>query len=243
MAIQGKTSTYDTTVFKPLMDFISKQCGRDYGDNEKNDIAIRVIADHIRAVAFAIADGQLPSNTGAGYVIRRILRRAVRYGFTFLDFKNPFFYQMVPVLADQMKDVFSELDAQRDYVGRVINEEEISFLKTLEKGLKKLDQLESELTDKVIPGELAFELYDTYGFPFDLTSLIARERGISVDEAAFNSEMKKQKSRSKSDATKETGDWVLIGEDEKTEFVGYENLSSTVRIAKYRKLKLKNKEV
>jgi alanyl-tRNA synthetase len=243
MAIQGKTSTYDTTVFKPLMDFISEAAGVKYGSNEKTDIAIRVLADHIRAVAFAIADGQLPSNTGAGYVIRRILRRAVRYGYTFLNFKDPFLYKLVPILADQMKDVFPELHAQLDYVTKVIHEEEISFLKTLDRGLKRFDAIESELKNKVVPGELAFELYDTFGFPFDLTSLIAREKGFSVDEKGFQVEMQKQKERSKADAAKETGDWVLVGEDEKTEFIGYDFLEATVRIVKYRKLVQKSKEL
>ncbi|WKZ58194.1 MAG: alanine--tRNA ligase [Cyclobacteriaceae bacterium] len=243
MAIQGKTSTYDTTVFKPLMDFISEAAGVKYGSNEKTDIAIRVLADHIRAVAFAIADGQLPSNTGAGYVIRRILRRAVRYGYTFLDFKDPFLYKLVPILAEQMKDVFPELHGQLDYVTKVIHEEEISFLKTLERGLKRFDAIENELKNKIVPGELAFELYDTFGFPFDLTSLIAREKGFSVDEKGFQVEMQKQKERSKADAAKETGDWILVGEDEKTEFIGYDFLEADVRIVKYRKLVQKNKEL
>jgi alanyl-tRNA synthetase len=243
MAIQGKTSNYDTDVFTPLITFIAENARVKYGENEKTDIAIRVLADHIRAVAFAIADGQLPSNTGAGYVIRRILRRAVRYGYTFLNFKDPFLYKLVPILADQMKDVFPELHAQLDYVTRVIQEEEISFLKTLDRGLKRFDAIESELKNKVVPGELAFELYDTFGFPFDLTSLIAREKGFSVDEKGFQVEMQKQKERSKADAVKETGDWVLVGEDEKTEFIGYDFLEADVRIVKYRKLVQKNKEL
>ncbi|QOI97947.1 MAG: alanine--tRNA ligase [Flammeovirgaceae bacterium] len=243
MAIQGKTSTYDTTVFMPLMDFISAACGIQYGSAEKTDIAIRVLADHIRAVAFAIADGQLPSNTGAGYVIRRILRRAVRYGFTFLNFKEPFLYKLVPVLSHQLKDVFPELESQKDYVGKVIFEEEHAFLKTLDKGLKRFEGLASEFAARGVPGAIAFELYDTYGFPFDLTSLIARERGFKVDEPGFQAEMEKQKARSKSDAVKEAGDWVLVGEDAVTEFIGYETLQAQVRIIKYRQLKQKGKEV
>jgi alanyl-tRNA synthetase len=243
MAIQRKTSTYDTTVFKPLMDFISEACGIQYGASEKTDVAIRVLADHIRAVAFAIADGQLPSNTGAGYVIRRILRRAVRYGFTFLNFKEPFLYKLVPVLGAQLKEVFPELESQKDYVGKVIFEEEQSFLKTLDKGLKRFEGLEPEFKRGGVPGTVAFELYDTYGFPFDLTSLIARERGFAVDEKGFQVEMEKQKARSKSDAVKEAGDWVLVGDDAATEFIGYENLQAQVRIIKYRKLKQKGKEV
>ncbi len=250
MAIQGKTSNYDTDVFRPLMDFIAKEAGVTYGGStpgkgaatEKQDIAIRVMADHIRAVAFAIADGQLPSNTGAGYVIRRILRRAVRYGFSYLNFKEPFIHRLVPILANQLKDVFPELHQQLDYVTRVVHEEEISFLRTLEKGLKRFDVIQEGLTGKFIPGVEAFELYDTFGFPFDLTSLIARERGFSVDEKGFHEEMAKQKSRSKADAAKETGDWTLVGEDQKTEFIGYDNLEAVARLVKYRKIKQKSKD-
>jgi alanyl-tRNA synthetase len=237
MAIQQKTSNYDTDVFAPLINFIADAAHVRYKQDEKTDIALRVMADHIRAVSFAICDGQLPSNTGAGYVIRRILRRAVRYGFTFLNFKEPFLYKLVPVLSDQLKNVFPELESQKDYVSKVIFEEETSFLRTLEKGLKRIEGL------KAISGEQAFELYDTFGFPLDLTSLIARERGFPVDEAGFKVEMEKQKSRSKADATKETGDWILVGDDGKTEFIGYDFLEATVTIIKYRKLKQKNKEV
>jgi alanyl-tRNA synthetase len=239
MAIQKKTSNYDTDVFRPLMDFISLHADNyKYGGEIKKDIAVRVMADHIRAVSFAIADGQLPSNTGAGYVIRRILRRAVRYGFSYLNFKEPFMYRLVPLLALQLKDVFPELHKQENYVGRVVHEEEISFLRTLEKGLKRIENLSG-----AISGEQAFELYDTFGFPFDLTSLIAREAGMSVDEKGFQEEMAKQKSRSKADAAKETGDWMLIGNDAKTEFIGYESLETDVKIIKYRKIKQKNKEL
>jgi alanyl-tRNA synthetase len=237
MAIQKKTSNYDTDVFAPLINFIGEAAGVKYKQAEKTDIALRVMADHIRAVSFAICDGQLPSNTGAGYVIRRILRRAVRYGFTFLNFKEPFLYKLVPVLSSQLKNVFPELESQKDYVSKVIFEEETSFLRTLEKGLKRIEGLTA------ISGEQAFELYDTFGFPLDLTSLIARERGFTVDEAGFKAEMEKQKTRSKADATKETGDWILVGDDARTEFVGYDFLEAQVRIIKYRKLKQKNKEV
>ena len=243
MAIQKKTSNYDTDVFSPLLDFISRHSGIAYRHSEQTDIAMRVLADHVRAVSFAISDGQLPSNTGAGYVIRRILRRAVRYGFTFLNFKDPFLYNLVSVLSGQLRDAFPELYAQQDYVSKVIFEEETSFLRTLDKGLKRIDLIQGDLRNNRISGEQAFELYDTYGFPFDLTSLIARERGFIVDEAGFRAEMLKQRSRSKADAVKETGDWVQVGEDEKTEFIGYDHLISTVRIVKYRRIKQKNKEL
>ena len=243
MAIQGKSSNYDTDVFKPLMDFIATEAKTKYGKDEKKDIAIRVIADHVRAVSFAISDGQLPSNTGAGYVIRRILRRAVRYAFSYLDFKEPFMFRLVPLLADQLKEVFPDLDRQREYVTRVIVEEEQSFLRTLDKGLKRFESIRNELKDKKIGGELAFELYDTFGFPFDLTSLIAREQGMTIDEEGFNKEMKKQKARSKADAVKETGDWINVNDGDKPEFVGYENLSASSRLLRYRKIKQKNKEL
>ena len=252
-AINLVSSNYDTDVFTPLIQFISDKSGFLYQSSaadahkqpstDKTDIAMRVIADHIRAVSFAISDGQLPSNTGAGYVIRRILRRAVRYYYSFLNLKEPFLYALCPVLAKQLKDVFPELYNQQDYVARVIREEELSFLRTLDKGLKRIDLLEAELKGNTLTGPLAFELYDTFGFPLDLTSLIARERGFDVDEDGFRVEMEKQKSRSKADAAKETGDWVQIGDDAKTTFVGYDNLEAEVRILKYRKLKQKNKEV
>ncbi|MCA6415605.1 MAG: alanine--tRNA ligase [Cytophagales bacterium] len=245
MAIQAKTSNYDTDVFSPLMDFIAINANVKYGDNIKTDIAIRVMADHIRAVSFAISDGQLPSNTGAGYVIRRILRRAVRYGFSYLNFKEPFIHRLVPLLALQLKDVFPELHQQLEYVSKVVHEEEISFLRTLEKGLKRIENF-----DKTISGEQAFELYDTFGFPFDLTSLIARERGFLVDEKGFIEEMAKQKTRSKAEAAKETGDWVVVlegdlpaGQAGKPEFIGYDELTSTSKILRYRKVKQKNKEL
>ncbi len=243
MAIQKKTSNYETDVFSPLIDFISQEAQVPYKRDEKTDIAMRVMADHVRAVSFAIADGQLPSNTGAGYVIRRILRRAVRYGFTFLNFKEPFICKLVPVLGGQLRDVFPELEKQKEYVGKVIFEEEVSFLRTLDKGLKRLENIEGELKDKTIGGEQAFELYDTFGFPLDLTSLIAREKGYSVDEKGFTVEMEKQKSRSKAAAAKETGDWIVVGKEQKTEFIGYEFLDAEVSITKFRKIKQKNREL
>jgi alanyl-tRNA synthetase len=243
MAIQKKTSNYDTDVFSPLINFIGEAAGVKYKSEERTDIAMRVISDHVRAVSFAIADGQLPSNTGSGYVIRRILRRGVRYGFTFLNFKEPFIYKLVPVLSNQLRNVFPELESQKDYVSKVVFEEEASFLRTLEKGLKRIDSIQVELKGNIITGEQAFELYDTFGFPLDLTSLIARERGISVDEKGFTVEMDKQKTRSKSAAAKETGDWILVGEDVKPQFIGYDNLEAEVRLVKYRKIKQKNKEL
>ena len=245
MAIQKKTSNYDTDVFTPLIEFVAQHAGVKYKGklDDKQDIAIRVISDHIRAVSFAIADGQLPSNTGAGYVIRRILRRAVRYGFSYLNFKEPFIHRLVPLLALQLRDVFPELHQQSDYVSRVVHEEEISFLRTLERGLRRIETIQKESTTKTISGEQAFELYDTFGFPFDLTSLIARENGFTTDEAAYKDEMAKQKLRSKVDATKQTGDWISVGEETKSEFIGYDFLQSTSRIVKYRSVKQKNKEL
>lgn len=243
MAIQGKTSNYDTDVFSPLIDFIARESSSVYGRDPKKDVAIRVMADHIRAVAFAIADGQLPSNTGAGYVIRRILRRAVRYGFSYLDFKEPFFHKLTPILAEQLKDVFPELCQQLDYVTKVIHEEEISFLRTLDKGLRLIDSVVSSTkTEKVIGGTDAFTLYDTYGFPLDLSRLIAKEKGFSVDEAGFKVEMEKQKKRSKADSAKETGDWITL-EEGASEFIGYDFLTSESKVLKHRKVKQKNKDL
>ena len=248
MAIQGKHSNYDTDVFRPLIDLITENAGVTYGKDEKVDIAARVIADHIRAIAFAITDGQLPSNTGAGYVIRRILRRAVRYGFTFLSFKDPFLYQLVPLLCTQFAETFPEIKEQQDFVSRVVKEEEQAFLKTLEMGLKRLAQIRKTLPKgrKEIDGATAFELYDTYGFPLDLTSLITREHGLTVDEKGFAIEMEKQKDRSKADAAKETGDWIMVQEEDTAQaslFVGYDTLESTSQLIKYRKIRQKNKEV
>jgi len=246
MAIQSKQSNYETDVFTSLIEAIGQKAGKTYGKEQSIDIAMRVIADHVRAIAFAITDGQLPSNTGAGYVIRRILRRAVRYGFTFLNLKEAFIFELVPILSKQFNEVFPELKAQQDFVMKVIEQEEIAFLRTLENGLKKLEVVRNELKksgDKVIDGAIAFELYDTYGFPFDLTSLIARENGFSVDEKSFREEMTKQKSRSKADAAKETGDWEVVNPGEDVEFVGYENTTAESKLLRYRKLKQKGKEI
>jgi alanyl-tRNA synthetase len=244
MVVQKKTSNYDTDVFQPVIQFIAKESKKKCGDSEATDIAMRVLADHIRAISFTIADGQLPSNNKAGYVIRRILRRAVRYQYTFLGFKEPFLYKLVPILAEQFADVFQELKSQKDFVAKVIQEEEISFLRTLEVGLKKLEQIKSELKGKAdtIDGKVVFELYDTFGFPLDLTALIAREYGLKIDEDGFEKEMTLQKERSKQAATVETGDWVTVKDLEKIEFVGYDHLSSKSKIIKYRQVKSKNKD-
>jgi alanyl-tRNA synthetase len=241
-AVQGKTSNYDTDVFQPTIQYISQNCGIKYGAAEQTDIAMRVMADHIRAIAFVVADGQLPSNNKAGYVIRRILRRAVRYGYTFLNFKEPFLNKLVILLANQFADVFPELKAQQDFVQKVILEEEISFLRTLDNGLKRLEQIKAEVKGDTIEGRVVFELYDTFGFPVDLTALIARENNLKIDEAGFDKEMAIQKERSKAAAVSETGDWILVNDADKVEFVGYEYLESKAKIVKYRQVKTKTKE-
>lgn len=241
MAVQKKSSNYDTDVFTPLINFLSNEAGKTYGENEKTDIAIRVISDHIRAVAFAIADGQLPSNNKAGYVIRRILRRAVRYGYTFLNFREPFMYKMMPTLCTQFDKVFTELTSQKDFISKVIKEEETSFLRTLEKGLSKLDAIKKNT--KTIDGKTAFELYDTYGFPYDLTALIARENNLEVDEAGFKAEMEVQKNRSKKAAQVSTSDWVELKSIEQVKFLGYDLLESEVEITKYRQVDEKGKKL
>jgi len=238
--IQGKTSNYDTDVFTPTIDFMSQKAGVKYGDDEKTDIAMRVVSDHIRAVSFAIADGQLPSNNKAGYVIRRILRRAVRYAYTFLGFKNPFIHELVPVLAAQFAGVFDELIQQQDFVQKVILEEEVSFLRTLSTGVQRFENYVED--HDVIDGDFAFELYDTYGFPIDLTELLAREKGLSVDMDGFNKALQIQKDRSRAATAIDTGDWVVVNEDEGFEFVGYDTLTATTEIVKYRKVVTKNKE-
>lgn len=240
MAIQKKQSNYDTDVFQPLIQWVAKRAKVNYGDDEKTDIAIRVISDHIRAISFTIADGQLPSNNKAGYVIRRILRRAVRYGYTFLGFKEPFLHELLPILTAQFDDVFPELKEQQDFIAKVIREEELSFLRTLDNGLKKLETLTGS-NAKVIEGTTAFELYDTYGFPLDLTALIARENGMSVDEVGFQKEMEIQKNRSKSVGKQTTGDWVVVNEGEETTFLGYTETSTTTQLLRYREVKLKDK--
>ena len=240
--LQGKQSNYDTDVFTGTIAAIETITGKkyDYSDS-KEAIAFRVLSDHIRAISFTIADGQLPSNTGAGYVIRRILRRAVRYYYSYLDYKQPLLHQLLPVIATQFETVFPELKKQEDFVTRVIKEEEEAFLRTLEKGLKKMDEMMKQ-SSKIINGSAAFELYDTYGFPIDLTRLIGAENGLEVDEAAFEAEMLQQKTRSRAATAIDTEDWVIVNEVNKTTFVGYDDLNIDTQVARYRKVKAKGKE-
>lgn len=237
MVLQGVKSNYDTDVFKPIIREIEAvtRCVV-YGTDQKVDIAVRVISDHLRAVAFSIADGQLPSNTGAGYVIRRILRRAVRYGFTFLNTKEPFIYKLVDTLIKQMGGAFPELKKEKNLITNVIKEEETSFLRTLDQGLVLLDTVIENADSKTISGVKAFELYDTFGFPIDLTALILRERGYDLDQKEFEAALKKQKDRSRSATKIATGDWVELAQDTQEEFVGYDTLQTTVKIVKYRKV-------
>ncbi|MGJ1432048.1 alanine--tRNA ligase [Sphingobacterium spiritivorum] len=239
-AIQGKSSNYDTDVFQPMITFIAQKAGIQYGADEKTDIAMRVLSDHIRAVSFAIADGQLPSNNKAGYVIRRILRRAVRYAYTFLNFKTPFINELVPLLAKEFEGVFDELFQQQDFVQKVVLEEEVSFLRTLVTGVQRFEAYTESNT--AVGGEFAFELFDTYGFPIDLTELLAREKGLEVDMAGFQEALQIQKDRSRAATAIDTGDWVAVSEDDQVEFVGYDNLKATTEIVKYRKVTAKGKE-
>ena len=245
MILQGKTATYDTDLFTPFIKHIEKVSGKTYSHSydpqNKVDIAMRVVSDHIRAVAFAIADGQLPSNTGAGYVIRRILRRAVRYYYSFLDLKSPFLHTLIPMLSDEFGKVFPELAAQKDQVAKVIEGEEIAFLNTLANGLGRFDNM--EVTNNEIKGEDAFELYDTFGFPIDLTRLIATEKGYTIDEVGFEKALAAQKARSRADAQKEVGDWQVVNEDEEVEFIGYDTLELTdAKVLKYRIVNVKKKD-
>jgi alanyl-tRNA synthetase len=240
MVMQGVTSNYDTDVFIPIIREIETITGHSYGKTREHDVAIRVIADHLRAVSFSIADGQLPSNNGAGYVIRMILRRAIRYGFTYLGKKEPFIYQLVGTLSEQMGGAFTELKSQKNLVENVIKEEEISFLRTLENGLSLLDSMIAGLTSKgknTLNGSKAFELNDTYGFPKELTRLILNEQGLKMDEEGFAKALKKQQDTSRKASSSETSDWVEISDDDTQEFIGYDHLEAQVRIVKYRKVK------
>ena len=236
MVLQNKQSNYDTDVFTPLIREIEAITNSKYGKDEKKDIATRVIADHVRAVAFSISDGQLPSNTGAGYVIRRILRRAIRYGFTFLDKKEPFIFKLIETLSTQMGDAFPELITEKNLITNVIREEEQSFLRTLDQGLVLLENVIETADSKEISGKKAFELYDTFGFPIDLTALILRERGYSLNEKEFDAELQQQKDRSRAATKVETGDWVVLEKDDVEEFVGYDTLETQVKITRYRKV-------
>jgi len=243
--LQGKQSNYDTDLFTSTISTIESITKKTYGyTDSKQDVAFRVLSDHIRAIGFTIADGQLPSNTGAGYVIRRILRRAVRYYYTYLDFKQPLLHQLMPVLAKQFEGVFPELQKQIDLVSKVVKEEEDAFLRTLDKGLKKIDDIVSETKSRsttVINGKAAFELYDTFGFPIDLTRLIGSEQGLEVDEPAFEAEMKQQKDRSRAATALDTDDWVILQEGP-NRFIGYDSLEAQASVMKYRRVKSKGKE-
>ena len=244
MAVQGKLSNYDTDVFQPIIRTLGGLTNIQYGTDEKRDIAMRVVADHIRTIAFSIADGQLPSNAKAGYVIRRILRRAVRYGYTFLGQHRPFMFKLIPAFIDTMGDAYPELVQQRDLIEKVIKEEEESFLRTLETGIRMLDKQIEETkakTSVILSGIDAFTLYDTFGFPLDLTELILRENGMTVDNEGFNAEMQKQKERARNAASVETGDWVVLKEGD-SEFIGYDFSEVETQILRYRKVKQKGKE-
>jgi alanyl-tRNA synthetase len=244
MALQGKTSNYDTDIFRSLIAFMEDRSGTDYGNNEQHDIALRVIADHVRAIAFSIADGQLPSNTGAGYVIRRILRRAVRYGYQTLQLKEPFLCDLSVELGKNMGEAFPELHHQQELIRKVIYEEEQSFFRTLEQGIKRMDHLILQLGQEnktELSGSAVFELYDTYGFPLDLTSLIARENGLSIDEDGFQHELKQQKDRSRAASASTSEDWVQVHENGSSQFSGYDQLVCDVQLIRYRKVTQKNK--
>lgn len=244
VALQGKTSNYDTDLFQTLIQHMERVSGFSYGKSEEVDIALRVIADHIRAIAFSIADGQLPSNNGAGYVIRRILRRAVRYGYQTLNLKEPFLAGLSVVLGEVMGDPFHELVAQKDIIEKVIREEELSFFRTLDQGIRRMDALMAQARqdqNPVLSGSDVFELYDTFGFPVDLTSLIARENNLSIDEEGFQAELTKQKDRSRAATAIETDDWVILRDDSVEEFVGYDQLQTEVYLVKYRKVSQKQK--
>ncbi|MBO7312164.1 MAG: alanine--tRNA ligase, partial [Alistipes sp.] len=242
MILQGKKSNYDTDVFQPTIARIAALSGKEYGKDEKADVAMRVIADHLRAISFSIADGQLPANAKAGYVIRRILRRAVRYGYTYLGFTEPFICKLVDGLAKQMGHQFPELVAQQTLIERVIEEEEASFLRTLATGINLLDGVIKKSANGKISGKDAFVLYDTYGFPIDLTELIAKEQGVEVDIEEFEKELQIQKERSRNAASQDIDDWQEVMAIQESEFIGYDNLEANIRIARYRRVKTKNNE-
>ncbi|WP_313304817.1 alanine--tRNA ligase [Empedobacter sp.] len=243
MVLQGKSSNYDTDVFQPTIQKLEEISGVKYGAAEKTDIAIRVVVDHLRAVSFAIADGQLPSNTGAGYVIRRILRRAISYGYRFLGLKEPFIYKLYPILKAEMGDFFPELVKQETIVTGVIREEEASFLRTIEQGLNRLNQIIEQLGDsKIVPGDVIFELYDTFGFPADLSRIVAEDHGFTIDEAGFEAEMAKQKERSKKATALVTDDWVILDDKGNETSIAYDNTEAEVKITRYRKVKNKKGE-
>src|ERR1035437_6597396 len=246
MIVQGKKSNYDTDIFQSVIKEISAITGKAYGVNEKWDIALRVVADHLRAVSFSIADGQLPSNNKAGYVIRRILRRAVRYGYNNLGIDEPFMFRLVPVLAATMGDQYPELQSGKEQISKIIFEEETAFLKTLGKGLKMIEKMIDDLRKEnknVLPGKVAFEMYDTFGFPVDLTQLILKENNMHLDLKDFEKEMKNQKERSREDASVEADDWTVVKEIEGTEFTGYQKTEDEVLITKYRSVKVKGKQI
>ena len=240
--LQNESSNYDTDVFTPLIEALENLAEQKYGQDTQRDIAFRVIADHIRAISFTIADGQLPASNGAGYVIRRILRRAVRYGYTYLGFEQPFLAKLLPVLESQFEGVFPELQAQHDFVAKVITEEESSFFKTLSTGLKLIDELIKNSSTDIIDGRKAFELYDTFGFPLDLTQLILSEKSMKVDIAGFNQAMKEQKERSRNAEQVDQSDWIVLVESDLTKFLGYDTLEAEVRITKYRQVERKGKK-
>ena len=243
MVIQGHKSNYETDIFKPLIDELEQICDVKYGDKKDIDTAIRVVVDHVRAIAFSIADGQLPSNNGAGYVIRRILRRGVRYGYTFLNQKNPFIYKLIKKLSSQFSLVFPELKTQVELIENVIKDEENAFFRTLENGIVKLNQIIKNISEDEISGDDAFLLYDTYGFPIDLTSLILKEKGLNYDHIKFEKLLKKQKIRSKSDQIKSVDDWIIVNDFSSTEFIGYDYFNSKSKISKYRSVKEKNGKI
>ena len=251
MVLQNKTSNYDTDIFKPLIENLEQISQKKYMSGSKSkkqetlNIAFRVIVDHLRAVSFSITDGQLPSNSGAGYVIRRILRRAIRYGYQFLDFREPFIYSLVPKLANNFSGVFDELKKNQEFITKIIQEEEISFFRTLSDGIKKMQEIvinQSKNKDQVISGKLAFELYDRYGFPLDLTQLIASENNLKIDIEEFHESLADQQKKSKIDAVKDYGDWITIKEDDVQEFIGYDHLEAKISITKYRSIINKGKE-